>query len=168
MSTRTTIATREVDVQKGTITFKFSHGEEIVVNPFEFSPEIQRHLLLHGTSQKCGDSYSDADGNSQVAVGMVKGVLENLQKGAWMVKAQGEGKGAGLLAEALARATGKPVTDCAKKVGDMDKEKRAALRKHPQIAPILAKIEAERAAARAAKLAAGSQEGGDDLAAILG
>lgn len=168
MTTRTTIATRAVDVPAGTITFKFGHGEEIVVNANELTPDIQKHLMLHGLSQKLGDSYSDADGNSTVAVGMLKGVLEGLQKGVWTTRTPGEGKGGGLLAEALSRATGKPLADCAKKVGEMDKDKRAALRKHASIAPILAKIEAERAAEKAAKLAANAGEGGEGLDAIFG
>ena len=77
-------------------------------------------------------------------------MVTRLYGGEWNIRAEG-GVQVTMLAQALAEAAQVELADAIAKVQDMDKEAKADLRKHPQIAAILARMEAERAEAKAEK-----------------
>ncbi len=144
------------------VTFSFATGEEVEVAPKDFSAEIQKQLMLHGLSQKLGDSYSGEDADKCHAI--FTGVLGNLTDGNWSARAGGGGAPRiSQLADALARETGETVEKCVEVLAAMDDDKKKAVRSHPNIQVHLSEIKLEKASADAAKLKA---ELGDDVPAL--
>lgn len=156
---------KTVDDEKGTITFEFASGETEVVDVTKFKSEIQKQLMLHGASQKLGDSYSGEDADKCHTI--FGGVLKNLTDGNWSARAGGGGSPRiSQLAEALSRAVpGESVESCVEKLSAMDDETKKEVRAHPQVQAALAEIKLEKATAEAAKLKA---ELGDAPALTLG
>jgi hypothetical protein len=145
--------TKTVDDEKGTITFEFATGETEVVDVSKFGAPIQKNLLLHGASQKLGDSYSGEDADKCHAIFM--GTLKNLEDGNWSIRTGGGGaQRISQLAEALSRAAGEPVEACVAKLATMDDDEKKAVKAHPAIAAALAEIKLEKAKADADKLKA--------------
>lgn len=156
-------AKKSVDLESGTVTFAFNTSEDtepLVVNIAELPDEIKKQALLHGISQKVGDSYAGAD-DAEEARETAEGVIAQIMAGTW--RAAGGGGGGGgprttVLAEALAKALNRDLDECVEMVADMDDKRRTELKKHPQVASVYAEIQAERAAAKAAKLAEKANE----------
>lgn len=147
----------------GSLTFEFATGETETVNPGDFSNEIQKQLLIHGTSQKLGDSYSGEDADKCFTI--FSGVLTNLTDGNWSARAGGGG-GARIsqLAEALSRASdGETVETCVMTLSAMSDEEKAAVKKHPAVQAAIAELKLEKAQAEAKKLKA---ELGKDIPAF--
>jgi hypothetical protein len=154
--------TKEIDDEAGTITFTFATGEVEVVDVSKFSGEIQKQLLLHGGSQKLGDSYSGEDADKCHTIFM--GVLKNLTDGNWSARSGGGGAPRiSQLAEALSRAVDQTVEACVEKLSAMDDETKKAVRGHPAVQSALAEIKLEKATADAAKL---KEELGGDIPAL--
>jgi len=145
--------TKTVDVDKGTIEFVFATGETEVVDVTKLPAETQKQLMLHGASQKLGDSYSGEDADKCYTIMM--GVVKNLTEGTWSARAGGGG-GARIsqLAEALSRAAGEPLESCVEKLSAMDDETKKSVRAHPAVQLALGEIKLEKAQADAAKLKA--------------
>ncbi len=152
---------KSVDVENQSVTFTFGDGGEAVARLADFSDEIVTQLALHGLSQKGGDSYAGAKSAcaendidpEEWSKAQVEGVIRQLTDGEWTVRREGGGGGGVTdLARALAEATGSDLTDAVAKVNDADKDTKAALRKHPAIAAILARLRQERAAKKQAEL----------------
>jgi hypothetical protein len=124
----------------------------------KFTGEIQKQLMLHGASQKLGDSYSGEDADKCHAIFV--GVLKNLQDGNWSARAGGGGGSPRIsqLAEALSRAANETVEACVAKLSEMSDDEKKAVKAHPAIAAALAAIKLEKAQAEAARLAS---EAGD-------
>lgn len=141
------------------VTFEFATGEVEEVSPKNFSAEIQKQLMLHGLSQKLGDSYSGEDADKCHSI--FGGVLKNLVDGNWSARAGGGGAPRiSQLAEALARETNESVEKCVGILSAMDDDKKKAVRAHPAIQVQLSEIKLEKAAADAKKL---KEELGDDV-----
>lgn len=149
-------------VSETAVTFEFATGEVVEVSPKDFSGDIQKQLMLHGLSQKLGDSYSGEDADKCHSI--FTGVLANLTDGNWSARAGGGGSPRiSQLAEALARETGETVEKCVETLAAMDDDKKKAVRQHPAIQVQLSQIKLEKAAADAEKLKA---ELGDDVAPL--
>ena len=149
-------------VGESSVTFEFATGETVEVNPGEFPAEIQRQLMLHGVSQKLGDSYSGEDADKCHSI--FAGVLKNLQEGNWTARSGGGGSPRiSQLAEALSRATNQPVEACVEKLAAMDDETKKAVRNHAQVKAALAEIKLEKAQADAK---AAAEEAGGDVAPL--
>lgn len=158
-----------------TITVGGEGGTELDFPLNELSEEIKQNLLCHGASQKLGDSaasvkkrLADSLGRDPSEDELKAGVIEainavwgQLSAGDWRAsRGEGEAKPrVGEVALAIARLRGMEVEEVQKLVAATEKEKVAAWRKHPQIQAEIAKIRAEKAAAKLSKLAA---EGGFD------
>ena len=71
------------------VTFEFATGEVEEVSPSDLPAEIQKQLILHGLSQKLGDSYSGEDADKCHAI--FSGVLKNLVEGNWSARSGGGG-----------------------------------------------------------------------------
>lgn len=169
------MAKKTVNVEDGTVTFDFGEAGQTVINYDELPADIQRQLGLHGLSQKGGDSYAGAksacaesDMDPEVwSKGQVDSVAQQLAEGNWAVRAGGGGPAITDLARALAEATGSDLEDAVERLADADKDTKNALRKHPDIASVLARIRRERAEAKEKELA-GKAGSGPDIGEILG
>lgn len=139
----------------------FTDGRQVSVGFDELSEAMKMELMAHGLSQKLGDSYSQAKGNLNYAFAECEGVAEALKRGEWNRRGGGKA-GQGILAEAIARLTGKDVAEVAALLAAKDDEARKALRKDPRVAAEIKAIELERAKAKAAKAE------GSDLNGLLG
>jgi len=145
------------------VTFEFATGEVVEVSPKDFSGDIQKQLMLHGLSQKLGDSYSGEDADKCHSI--FTGVLVNLNEGNWSARAGGGGSPRiSQLAEALALETGETVEKCVEILSAMDDDKKKAVRVHPAIQVQLSQIKLKKAAADAEKLKA--ELGGKEVAPL--
>lgn len=151
------------DMETGIVTFDFENGRNYEVNVDELPDSIKRQLMLHGASQKLGDAYASAktateDTDESVedyAERRVKEVHAELSDGNWGVTRGGGGAGRVTdLARALAEVLGCPIEDAVARLEDCEKDEKAGLKKHPQIAEVLARYRAERAAKKAKELEA--------------
>jgi len=140
------------------IRFAFGNGNVHEVFVENFTEEVQEAALVHGFSQKLGDSYSGSGGDADTAETMFLTQLEILKSG-WTKGERGAG---GLadedLAQALATLTGKGIDEAREAVRGADKEWKQARRKHPAVAAEIAKIKAARAEAKVESL-----DGTEDL-----
>jgi len=152
---------KTVDDEAGTIAFEFATGENEVVDVSKFTAEIQKQLLLHGASQKLGDSYSGEDADKCHSI--FTGVLKNLVDGNWSARSGGGGARISQLAEALSRAAGEVIEICVEKLSGMDEAQKKTVRDHPAVQAAIAEIKLEKATAEAARLKA---ELGDDVAPL--
>ena len=154
MAERNRIADKVIAEDLSGVTIKFLEGESVTLLLEDIPEETIKRLALHGASQKLGDSYSGED-DIEVARARALGVANRLKQGDW--KAVREGSGGSRisdLARALAAITGNTVEQSVAVIEDMDKAKRAGLRRHPKIAAELARMAAERAQEKANKAAA--------------
>ncbi len=146
------------------VKFTFATGEVVEVEPKSLSADIQRHLILHGLSQKLGDAYSGEDADKCHAA--FQGVLKNLQEGKWSDRAGGGGPRISQLAEALSRATKQDVQLCVEKLAGMSDEEKKAVKGHPQIVVALAEIKLEKAQADAKRIQDELKAGGGEVAPL--
>ena len=163
------MAKKIVAVETGTVTFDFGEAGSVVFDVNKCSEEMKLQLMLHGASQKVGDTYAGAkqatDGTEiepEVwAHGEAVAAVDKIYAGDWNVRRASGGPGITDLARALAEAM-PDVTEAeaAERLADASKEDKAALRKHPKIKAVLERLRAERAAAKAeaAEAAAGEAE----------
>lgn len=137
------------------VIFDFAHvGDAITVALKDFSKDTLAKLALHGISQKLGDSYASAESSEDAQV-LFNALLKRLTAGEWTKTREGSSGGtrSSQLLQALVRATGKSIEDCADVLAGMDDDKKKALRSHPEVASALAAIKAELAATKADTLA---------------
>lgn len=161
---------KAIDTAARTITFDLEDGSEPIVFDATKAPQaIREHAELHGFSQKIGDSYAGAaaaveEGLYETPEAFIRDQIqrasEQLLSGDWNTRSGGAG-GARVtdLAVALAEALGQPLEDCVQRLDEASKEEKASVRKHPQVAAILSRIRAERAAAKAEKDAKQAEKG---------
>lgn len=152
----------DVGGQPGAVQFVLGNGLKVVVALAELGEEMQVQLMLHGLSQKVGDSaagFSKAKDFSG-AFGAMQAVADNLLNGVWTNRS---GSGAGDLVQAIADLQGVSVETAQAAVDRMDEEQQTAFLKHPAIKAKMAEIKAERAKANAA-----GAEGLGDLMKDLG
>lgn len=140
-----------------TIRYRFVGKSPLDINISDFNADIIRIASAHGLKQKISDSYAEAKGDVDIAYGLAKDMVNRLQEGSWNIVTAGLARES-LLAKALAELTNQPLEDCISKLADKSKEERAAMRKHPQLKPILLRMEAERAQARADAAQAAAQD----------
>ena len=153
------------------LKFVFEDGTETVVDFDKIPQEIKVRAMFHGFSQKIGDSYAGAakaeGGALAFSKKAVNETLAQLYAGDWRATAEGGPKAPSDLAVAISRVSGKTPEACQAFVETLDDDQKKAWRKKAKVAAALATIAAEKAAARAEKLAkaAANQpkpEGADD------
>lgn len=168
-SKRNAKAKKSIDLENARVIFEFADGgEPLVVEATALPKAMQQHSLLHGVSQKVGDSYSGVDTPAE-ARKFAEAAVEQLMNGEWKVQRESTGGGAvSLLVEALARATGHPTEKAAEVVAKLDDDQRKELRKKPAVKAPIEAIKIERAIARQKKAEAAASDGGEDLAAMFG
>lgn len=145
----------DVFLPKMTLTLTFSGGQEIVIDAGALRPEIQQMAMLHGLKQKLVDAAAisrNPDNGQPASVAdkfaAVKKVADRLMsaEGQW-----NEGRGAAnegapksndVLLRAMMQMTGNSEVYMKDWLGNKTKEQRAALKKNPKVAAIIAELQA--------------------------
>lgn len=143
---------KEYDADTDTLIFTFGNGEVVEFPLGNLSAEIKAKLLVHGASQKGGDSYAGAKGNYSEGIADLKATIAALQAGEWSA-GRGDSEARPRLADlaaALARVKSISLEDATKVVEAADDEKRKTWRAHPRIKAAIATIKAEKAQAELA------------------
>jgi len=162
------MAKKSIDVENQTVTFDFGDGRVETFTLSGISDEMKIQLALHGASQKIGDSYASAKSQtegteidpSDWSQGQAAGVIAQLLADDWTVRAAGTSAVTDL-ATALAEAADCSVDEAVTRLVDADADEKKALRKHPGIAAVLARIKSERATAKLAQAEAKAETGSD-------
>ena len=135
-----------IDSDKGTaaVRLDFKNGETRTV-------EVPASLLLqaaaHGFSQKLGDNVAGVD-DLDDAVEATDQLIARLSKGEWTAEREGGNglSGVSILAKALVEATGQTIDVVREYLSKLEPKVKMALRADPSIAPIVKRLEAEKAA----------------------
>jgi hypothetical protein len=145
--------TKEIDLDKKSIDFTFSDGSTRTLDVDALPEEIKTRLMLHGASQKGGDSFAGAKGDTKEALASLDKVIETLVSGSWTAsRGDGETKPRTTeLAQALAQLKGVTLEVAQAAVEAADEDKRKAWRGHPKIKAVIASLRAAKAEAKAAR-----------------
>jgi hypothetical protein len=146
-------ATIEATIEGENLTLAFINGETLTIHAAALSDDIRKAAMMHGLKQKLVDAaaISRNPENGRAATVetkflAVKDVADRLAGGNWNKPREGAGGGVGgLLFQALVRMyEGRKTAEDIKTYldGKTDAEK-AALRKNPRVADIIATIRAE-------------------------
>lgn len=141
-------AEKEYDLDTGVVTFTFGNGKVVECNVNEFNEDTRKQLMLHGMSQKGGDSYAGAKGNFAEAIASVQDVIDQLKLGVWRA-ARGEGDARprlAELAEAIARIKQVAIEAATKAVEAGTDDQRKSWRSNAKVKAVIAQIRAEKAA----------------------
>lgn len=157
-------ATKSYNEETGEVRFEFANGNSLAININDVPEAVKNHALAHGLLQKIGDSYAGAD-TVEDAYEAANDTLTTIKSGDWKAARAGVGAGGGDLIKALAAVTGRTEEECKTVVAAADADLRKALRKQPQIAAELAKMQAAKLLAKAAKQS--GDVGEIDLAALM-
>lgn len=133
----------------GAVTFKFANGDEIALNVSELPDTTRVNLECVGVSRIVGQAYAKAADPQEAT----KKAIAALKAGEWKPGREKSEKEPKELVLALAEVTSKPTHVVEERLSSMGRKEKAALRKHPQVAVVLARMAADRAkeAAKAAK-----------------
>lgn len=148
------------------IVFKFDDGTEETFDSSRVNDDIKARAMMHGFSQKIGDSYAgaaSAENPLAYAKQAVRETIATLYANEWKAPRGEGGPRVTDLAVAVSRVTGKSIEDVVALIEGLSDEDKKALRAKPKVKAALAAISQEKATARAAKLAAAAAEEGDDL-----
>lgn len=159
---------KAISTEAKTVTFDFGDETTEVFDLSEVSEDIVVQLALHGASQKIGDSYAGAKAATEDSEmdptdwskSQVQGVIAQLLAGDWTVRTPG-GQTVTDLAKALSEAVGCPESEAIERLSGADADEKKALRVHPKIAAVLARIKSDRATAKAAAAEAKADDGPD-------
>lgn len=139
------------------ILFEFEDKTTETFSLDDVNDAIRVRAMWHGFSQKIGDSYAAA-GKAENPLGFAKeSVRETIaqlkgENAAWRAAAGEGGPRVTDLAIALSRVSGKSVDECVAYLEEQSDEQKKTWRKKPKVALELAKIAAEKQAAKLAKL----------------
>ena len=139
---------KDYDLDTGVVYFSFGNGKTLEFDSNRVSEEIRKTLLLHGASQKIGDSFAGAKGNFQLGLQSAQDVIEQLYAGAWSA-GRGEGEARprlAELAEAISRIKAVVLDRAAAAVEKASDEQRKAWRLNAKVKAVIAQIRAEKAA----------------------
>ncbi len=139
---------KEYDLDTGVVYFSFGNGKMLEFDTNRCSEEIRKTLLLHGASQKIGDSFAGAKQNYAVGIESAQDVIDQLLAGAWRA-GRGEGESRprlAELAEAIARIKSVVIEKATVAVEKATDEQRKAWRLNAKVKAVIAQIRAEKAA----------------------
>lgn len=144
MATRNAVCKKTVDDATGKIRFAFSDGRELVADASAIPEAVSGRLMLHGLSQKVGDSYAGAESVDE-AYESARETIEQLVAGTWTTRTAGEPR-IGLVVEALARVAGQTVEKAKAVYEKLDDDGKKAIRAHKGVKAAMDAIRAERSA----------------------
>ena len=121
---------------------------------FTMHPDLVLDYAAHGMMQKYGDKFTD-EKDLDDAVNGVDQLHERLGSGRWedVSEAKGSGAGGSILVRAMVEASAgkKSKEQISAFLAAKTKEYKELLKKHKDIAPIIARLEAEKASKNAEK-----------------
>lgn len=140
----TKILPSDVGGLEDVVRFVLGNGLEVQCCLDDLHDSIKGQLMLHGLSQKVGDS---ASGFSKArdfsgAFGAMQGVVDNLLAGVWSSRSNG---GAADLVAAIAELRSISVEDAQAAFDKMTEEQVKAVASHPKVKEVVKRIQAERA-----------------------
>jgi hypothetical protein len=148
------IATTRVDIEGQKVVWTFSDNTTRTVRYEDLPEDMKVQAALHGLKQKCTDCYAGAAGEDDPvawAIDQHDGVVAAIMDGDW----NRSGSVGGLVYEAIAAAMSQPVEVVLAAFNAMSKEAREAklkeIRKHPAFKAEYTRMQAERAAKKAAE-----------------
>lgn len=155
------------EFQKPTGVIRFLFEDETVqeINVHELNDDMKLRLMIHGASQKGGDSYAGAKAEANpvaFAKEAVADVIKQLREGNWRVTSPG-GPRVTDLATVFAQIQGITLEEAVEFIGGLSEDETKALRKKPKINAALLALSAKRAAEKAAKAAEAAEK--EDAAA---
>lgn len=125
----------------------FSNGKELRLLASDLSPTIVAQAIVHGLKQKLVDaaaiSRNPETGRAasvEDKFAAVNEVYERLLAGEWNKRREGESASGGLLLRALVEYTGKDAETLKPWLDAKTDAERAALRKNPKVAAIIATL----------------------------
>ena len=128
----------ETDAGELQVRLDFVNGETRL---FTLPLELISKFALHGAEQKLGDEISGLD-DVDDAVMAIDDLMDRLNTGEWSIKRESSGlAGASVLARALIELTGKHATAVKADLKLLSQAEKNALRDHPKLKPIIAKLE---------------------------
>lgn len=157
-------ATKSYNEETGEVRFEFANGNVLSIALSAVPPAIANHALAHGLLQKIGDSYAGAE-SVEDAFEAASETLDTIKGGEWKAARAGMGAGSGDLIKALSAATGKTEEACKAVIAAANDDLKKAIRKQPAVASELAKLQAAKLLAKAARQSA--EVGEIDLATLM-
>lgn len=127
------------------VKFRFMNGEVLDCNIDNLPDDIKRKLLIHGISQKVGDTYAGAETLDDAIAG-AKETWKMLTQGDWTT---GRAATGGLWVDAIAKAANLDRETALSFWLEKDDKQRKDLKAHPAVKAAYAVLQAERAKAKA-------------------
>ena len=123
----------------------FRNGETRL---FTIPEKMLQQFAGHGAEQKLGDETAGIeDVDDQVIA--IDELIDRLYNGEWSLRREGSGvSGTSVLAKALAELTGKSVEEIKAFLKPKTQAEKLALRVNPKVAPIVQRLEKEKANAK--------------------
>lgn len=149
----------------GALIFTFDDGEVIRFDTSKVSEEIRNRAVLHGFSQKLGDSYAAAAKEENPlawAKEQVREVISQLLAGDWRAARAVGAPRVSDLAQALAMVTGTSIDEAHAFVETLDDDQKKAYRAKNKVKAALATIKSKRLLAQAEKLASQAATSAED------
>lgn len=160
MSKKDNRLVKSCDEFKGVLTWTFNpqEGEELEPLEFDMSPvwedlhklhPLAAKAMMHGFKQKISDAGAMArdtetgKADNTARVEKMRRMAEALAKGDWELQRTGGGAGPGVLAKACAEVLNKDLDVVRDWLKDKSAAEKLALRKHPKIAAVVARLESE-------------------------
>lgn len=139
-------AKKEYDLDTGVLEISFGNGETLEFDSNVLSEEIRKNLMLHGLSQKIGDSYAGAKGNFIEAINSAKSVFGSLSSGDWSTAGDEARPRLAELAEAIAKIKNVPLEKATAAVEKATDDQRKSWRSNAQVKAAIAQNRADKAA----------------------
>lgn len=156
---------KEYDMDTGVVDFQFGNGKTLQIDSSAIPEDTRKQLMLHGISQKVGDSFAGVKGNFAEGIQNAKDTIEQLLAGVWKADREGDAKPRlAELAAAIARLKGVELEKATAAVEAASEEQRKGWRANLKVKNAIAQIRAENAAAALA--AAAEKE--EDIVVNLG
>lgn len=128
------------------VRFDFRNGQ---VRYFDLSRADITRLACHGAEAKIGDEYAGVTDIDDCVLA-VEEMIERLYRHEWAAqRAKGEAKGGSVLMQAIMEVKGLPADVVKQFLSKKTMAEKVALRRSPQFADVVARIEAEKAGKRA-------------------
>lgn len=138
---------KEYDLDTGNVEFTFGNGKVLTIDSNAIPEETRKQLMLHGISQKVGDSFAGVKGNFAEGVQNAEEVIAQLLNGVWKADRDGDAKPRlAELAEAIARIKSVPLEAATKAVEAGTDDQRKDWRANAKVKATIAQIRAEKAA----------------------
>lgn len=137
---------KTIEIKDGVVSVRldFVNGE---TRTFTVPPELLLQCAGHGASQKLGDEISNVT-DIEDAIETIDQLMSRLSKGQWLADREGGTgmAGASILAKALVEYSSQPIAVVREYLSPMTNKEKAALRATPEVAVIVQRLEAEKAA----------------------